>query len=60
MRFRLTLDESRDHDKRIEERGLKFVLDPFAASFVEGLIVDYDDYEESFTVLSANGPTSSC
>jgi Fe-S cluster assembly iron-binding protein IscA len=60
LRFRLTLDESRDHDQQVEAEGLTFVLDPFASAFVESLIVDYDAYEDSFVVLNEAGPQSSC
>ncbi|MGB8957276.1 MAG: hypothetical protein WCC10_18030 [Tumebacillaceae bacterium] len=56
----MTLDESRDHDKKVEVRGLHFVLDPFAASLLEEITVDYDDYEDSFTVTTQAGPLSSC
>ena len=60
MKFRLTLDESRDNDKTVEVRGLNFVLDPFAAAMIEEIAVDYDEYEESFTVATQTGPQSSC
>jgi len=60
MRYRLALDEPREHDKTVEVSGLTFVLDAFAASLVEELLVDYDDYEDNFTVLSLNGPNSDC
>lgn len=60
MKFRLVLDEPRDFDKFLEARGLKFALDTYAASFIESIIVDYDDYEESFVVINEAGPTSAC
>lgn len=60
MKFQLTLDESRDHDKSVEVHGLHFVLDPFAASLIEEIAVDYDTYEDSFTVTTQAGLQSSC
>lgn len=57
----LTLEESpREHDKSVEENGIKFVLDPFALSFIEEIQVDYDDFDEGFKVTNLTGPNSSC
>ncbi|KEO84532.1 hypothetical protein [Tumebacillus flagellatus] len=60
MKFRLVLDEPREHDKFHEVRGLKFAIDAFAASFVESITVDYDSYEDSFMVINEAGPNSAC
>jgi Fe-S cluster assembly iron-binding protein IscA len=61
MKYRLTLDESaKDYDKIIEASGLTFVVDPFAASFLEKLIIDWDDYDENFVVINEDGSNSSC
>ena len=61
MRYRLTLDESaKDYDKTIEAAGLTFVVDPFAASFLEKLFIDWDNYDENFVVINEEGSNSSC
>jgi Fe-S cluster assembly iron-binding protein IscA len=60
MKFRLALDELKDYDKKIEASGLTFVVDPFAASFVEAVSIDYDEYDDQFIVHNLNGPESSC
>ncbi|HEU4964833.1 MAG TPA: hypothetical protein VFV52_13385 [Bacilli bacterium] len=61
MKFVLTLEESpREHDKSVEERGVTFVLDPFAISFIEKIHVDYDDFDEGFKVTDLQGPNSTC
>ncbi|MGZ4107738.1 MAG: hypothetical protein ACXVOI_11535 [Tumebacillaceae bacterium] len=56
----MTLDESRDNDKRVEVRGLTFVLDNYSTMFVEEILVDFDDYEDGFVVHNLTGPDSSC
>ncbi|MCX7570541.1 hypothetical protein OS242_11260 [Tumebacillus sp. DT12] len=60
MKFRLALDEPQEYDKKIEASGLTFVVDPFAASFIEEVGVDYDEYDDQFVVLNLTGPDSSC
>jgi len=61
MRYHLTLDESAaDYDKMIEVQGVQFVFDPFTAALIEEITVDYDDFDDNFTVRSKNGPESSC
>jgi hypothetical protein len=55
----LTLDESTDNDRKVEEKGLTFLLDPFAASFIQnGLTVEYDEAEDDF-IVRVNGFTDS-
>jgi Fe-S cluster assembly iron-binding protein IscA len=61
MRFRLALDEPKDYDKKVVERGITFLMDPFAAAFIEGINIDYDDIvEDDFIVTNTAGPNSSC
>jgi hypothetical protein len=43
----------------VEEKGLTFLLDPFAASFIQnGLTVEYDEAEDDF-IVRVNGFTDS-
>ena len=60
MNFRLALDEPQQYDKKIEEHGLTFVVDPFAASFIEEVAIDYDEYEDQFVVTNPNDAGSTC
>jgi len=60
MRHRLALDERQEYDKVVHVHELTFVLDPFAASLIEEIAVDYDDYEDNFTITNLNGPNSDC
>ncbi|PWK13751.1 hypothetical protein [Tumebacillus permanentifrigoris] len=60
MKFHLVLDEPREHDRRLEVRGLHFAVDAFAASYIEQVTVDFDEYEDSFIVINEAGPNSAC
>lgn len=60
MKYRLALDESKaEYDKKIEVRGITFVMDPFAAALIEEITVDWNEFDD-FVVKSTNGPESSC
>ncbi|BCJ87010.1 hypothetical protein [Effusibacillus dendaii] len=56
----LTLDELQQNDKTWEANGLQFVLDPFAASQIKQLRIDYNEAEDEFSVVNPDGPQSSC
>ncbi|WP_018132646.1 hypothetical protein [Effusibacillus pohliae] len=56
----LALDEPQPHDRQFEVKGLRFVLDPFAASHISQVEIEYDEFEDDFTVRVPDGPQSSC
>ncbi|MFC4769257.1 hypothetical protein [Effusibacillus consociatus] len=56
----MTLDESQAQDRQIEAKGLRFLFDPFAASQIDGVQIDYDEFEDDFSVRVPNVPQSSC
>ncbi|GAX91304.1 hypothetical protein [Effusibacillus lacus] len=56
----MTLDESNANDKQLEAKGLRFLFDPFVASQVDEIHIDYDEAEDNFSVRVPNGPQSSC
>jgi Fe-S cluster assembly iron-binding protein IscA len=56
----MTLDESQPNDKLVEAKGLRFLFDPFAASQIDEVQIDYDEFEEDFSVRVPNAPQSTC
>jgi Fe-S cluster assembly iron-binding protein IscA len=57
----LTLDESTENDQIVEQKGITFLLDSFAAAFIQnGLTIDYDEYDDNFIVQIKGIQDSSC
>ncbi|WP_181362909.1 hypothetical protein [Sulfoacidibacillus thermotolerans] len=57
----MALDERSERDVVIEVHGVPVILDPFTASLAqEPLIVEYDEYEDSFSIYSQGIGDSGC
>lgn len=56
----MTLDESQEHDVQYTEKGIQFVLDPFAVALIDEVDIQYDQFVDDFVVRVPNGPMSSC
>jgi Fe-S cluster assembly iron-binding protein IscA len=56
----MTLDESQEHDVQLAEKGVQFVLDPFAVALIDAVEIQYDQFVDDFVVRVPNGPMSSC
>jgi Fe-S cluster assembly iron-binding protein IscA len=56
----MALDEPREQDLTVEEKGLKFLFDPYARLMVAEIQVDYDITIDDFAVHVPDRPESSC
>ena len=43
MQYGMVFDEARDNDLSVENFGVKVLVDPFSATYVQGTVVDYSD-----------------
>ncbi|MCI0182516.1 MAG: hypothetical protein OWR52_12010 [Acidibacillus sp.] len=57
----MALDERSERDEVLVIHGVPIILDPFTASLAqEPLIVEYDEYEDSFAIHSEGAGDSQC
>ena len=60
MQYGMVFDEPRENDHHYDLQGVKVLVDPFSAQYVQGALVDFSDSlnDEGFKITNPNAAHS--